>query len=341
MYITEILVNLFPGAIYLLFLVGFFLLIKGADLLVDGGVALARRLNISELVIGLTIISFGTSMPELVVNVLASLENSHSLAIGNIIGSNIANILLILGVSATIRSIKVKSSTVTNELPLSIVAVFILAILANDRYFVRESPSLLSRGDGLVLLTFFGIFIYYSLGIARLHPGTQPNEDSGATTRLFPAIVSILAGLLFLFLGGEWIVKGAVHIARQVGVGEMFIGLTVVALGTSLPELAASVMAVLKNKGDLAIGNVVGSNIFNIFWILGVSSLINPIPFGAESNSDLLVAFIAGVILFAFFYLGRYHELERYQGAVLTFFYVVYVIVLIFMAGQQSMKAIP
>ena len=262
---------------FVLFIVGLILLVIGSNWLVDGASSLARRFNISDLVIGLTIVAFGTSSPELVVNLVASFNGNTDIAIGNVVGSNIFNILLILGISAMITPVVVKSTTTWKEIPFSILAVFVMALMANDILLDGDPKSGISRIDGMVLLCFFLIFLAYTFALAK-HKNHTP-ETNEKTISLRKSIVFIILGLLGLFFGGKFLVDGAIDIARIFGLSEQVIGLTVVAAGTSMPELFTSVIAAIKKNSDIAIGNVVGSNIFNIFLILGLSASIRPIPY--------------------------------------------------------------
>lgn len=321
---------------YILFVIGFGLLIKGADLLVDGASSVAHRYNVSDLVIGLTIISFGTSAPELVVNIIASFNGSADLAVGNILGSNIANILLILGIAALIAPLGVQQNTIYKEIPLSFLAVVVLAVLANDALFASGEPeavaatqNIISRGDGFILISFFIIFLYYTYGLVQAGGQLQDDDDSDDPELLSMgrSIVYILLGLLGLFFGGQWIVEGATLISRQLGLSEALIGIAVVGVGTSLPEVAASAMAAYKGKADLAIGNVVGSNLFNVFWVLGISSMIRPIPYDVAINGDMLMAIFASVCLFAFLWARPPFRLHRNRGTLFLIIYITYLVV--------------
>jgi cation:H+ antiporter len=312
---------------YILFVLGFVILIKGASLLVDGSSSIAKKLNISNLVIGLTVVAFGTSAPEMFVNVSASLKGNASIAIGNILGSNIANILLILGISAIIYPLAVKNSTVSKEIPFSLLAALIVGILANDLLIDHKGISELTRSDGLVLVGFFIIFMYYIFSLAK----KTDNVDEGdykqfSTTK---SVIYIVLGLVGLVLGANWIVNGAIKIANIFGVSEYLIGLTVVAVGTSLPELATSAVAAYKKNPDIAIGNIVGSNIFNIFWILGLSSIIKPLPFQPAGNIDIMMTILASVLLFVFLIIGKKHVLQKWQGVLFLLIYAAYIIYLI------------
>lgn len=316
--------------IYILFFIGFLLLIKGADVLVDGASSLAKRFSIPPLVIGLTIVAFGTSAPEFIVNILASINGNTDIAIGNILGSNIANILLILGISAVIYPLQVKKGTVWKEIPFAFLAVIVLALMANDIFIDNGSFSALTRIDGLILISFFIIFLYYIFSISKAKStdvvDTTPHHYAYSLSRSF---LMIGGGLVGLVVGGKLIVNGAVVFATDLGVSQALIGLTIVAVGTSLPELATSVVAAYKKDVDIAVGNVVGSNIFNVFWILGTSAIIRPLPFSPMLVGDVFVTVIATLLLFIFLFVGKRHILERWQGGCFIILYVGYIVYLI------------
>ncbi len=313
---------------YLLFVVGFVLLIKGADWLVDGASAIARRFNISDLVIGLTVVAFGTSTPELFVNIIASAKGNTDIAIGNVLGSNISNIFLILGVSAIIYPLSVTKGTVWKGIPFGLLAVIVLAFMANDRLIDGSATSRLTRIDGLILLAFFLIFLYYSFSIATAIEEME-EQMPGKTRRMALSLWLVLMGLVGLTLGGQWIVNGAVKLATHFGMSESLVGLTIVAVGTSLPELATSAVAAYKKNVEIAVGNVVGSNIFNIFLVLGVSSTIKPLPFQTRSNLDIAVVILSSLLLFLFMFTGKRRSLDRWEGIVFVVLYVVYIAFLI------------
>ncbi len=314
--------------VYFLFVAGFYILIKGADLLVDGSSSLARRFNVSDLVIGLTVVAFGTSTPELFVNIIASINGNTGIAIGNVIGSNIANILLILGLSSLVYPIRVTKGTVWKEIPFSLLSVIALGIMVNGQYINNMGQNSLERSDGLLLLLFFIIFIYYTFSIA-----SKIDDVSGKICvteySVLRSCLMVILGLICLTIGAKWIVDGAVHIAAFFGMSESLIGLTIVAVGTSLPELATSVAAAYKKNVDIAVGNVVGSNIFNILFVLGVSSLIKPLPFAGSSNVDIAVVIFASLLLFFSMFTGKRHTLDRWQGCLFLVSYAVYVAFLV------------
>ncbi|MFA6161524.1 MAG: calcium/sodium antiporter [Patescibacteria group bacterium] len=304
------------------FVIGMVLLLKGADWLVDGSSALAKRLKISDIVIGLTVVAFGTSAPEFVVNLVSSWQGHTQLAIGNILGSNIANMLLILGVAGIIYPLTVKRQTIWKEIPFSLLAALVVWILANDVLLDHAGLSALSRIDGLILLCFFVIFLYYVVNVAL--SSKFEKADDIKSISLGKSFGLTLIGLVGLTLGGKLVVDQAVSMATALGISQSIIALTIVALGTSLPELLTSAIAAYKHKSDIAIGNVVGSNIFNIFWVLGVSAVIRPLPFDPASNIDVLVGVGASALLFAFMFIGKRHVLQRWQAGLFIALYVGY-----------------
>lgn len=314
---------------FFLFIIGFILLVKGADLLVDGSASIAKKLKISSIVIGLTIVAFGTSAPEFIVNIFASAQGNSEIAIGNILGSNIANILLILGISAVIYPIKAKKNTVLKEIPFSLLAIIILGLMANDAIIDGGAFSAITRIDGLILLAFFIIFLYYTFGITKSSDDIV-EKDEIKVFSYSKAVLFIILGLAGLMIGGKWIVDGAIKIAEFFNVSQSLIGLTVVAIGTSLPELATSAIAAYKKQSDIAIGNVVGSNIFNIFWILGASAVIRPLPFHLDSNIDIAMTIFASLVLFLAMFIGKKRVVKRWQGVLMIIAYVGYVVFLIF-----------
>lgn len=313
---------------YILLVIGFVFLIKGADMLVDGASSLAKKFNISNLVIGLTVVAFGTSAPELFVNLFASFNGTTDIAIGNIVGSNIVNMLLILGIAAVIYPLKVSKGTVWKEIPLSLLAALLLLVMANDTIIDGAMFNALTRIDGIVLISFFIVFLYYTFGIAK----NQENGDDQPSPKLYSAWATaglIILGLIGLVIGGHWIVNGATAIAVSLGLSDALIGLTIVAIGTSLPELATSAVAAYKKNADIAVGNVVGSNIFNIFWILGLSSVISPLPFTPMLTFDLWVAVIAAVLLFGIMFIGKRHVVEKWQGIIFILMYIAYIVFIV------------
>lgn len=313
---------------YLLFVVGIALLIKGADMLVDGASSLARVYGVPPIVVGLTIVAFGTSLPELVVSVFAGYRGNAEIVMGNVIGSNICNVLLILGLSAAITPVKAGTATVTREIPFVILASLMLSGLVNDRLLDGEDHSGLERTDGVALLGMFLIFMYY-IALSLRGGEDKPVSDDQEKISPMRSAVFIVVGLVFLMIGGRLAVSAAVNIATAWGVSEAFIGLTIVAIGTSLPELATSAVAAYKKNSDIAVGNIVGSNIFNIFVVLGIPGLFFRVPFDESMNVDLLVMNLAAMILLVCMFIGRPQTVSRMQGGFMVALYVGYTITLL------------
>lgn len=307
-----------------LLIIGFILLVKGAGVLVDGSASLAKRFGISNMVIGLTVIAFGTSAPELIVNIIASINGNSDIGMGNVVGSNIANILLILGATAIIATMKVNSSLVKKEIPFSVLASVVLFVLINSTLINGTGADGLLRTGGLVLILFFCIFLYYVFGVAKKGDNLVEENSEIKMINTGLSIFMVVGGITALFFGGKFIVNGAVEIASFLGLSEALIGLTIVAVGTSLPELAASIAAARKNQADMAIGNVIGSNIFNIFWILGLSAVINPLTFNPAMNFDIIFLIAITLILFPLIFLGKKNHFTRKEGIFLVLLYAAY-----------------
>lgn len=314
-----------------LLIIGFFLLIKGADWLVGGARSIALRFGISELIIGLTIVSLGTSMPELIVSLLAAVQGSPGMAIGNVLGSNIANVLLILGLTAVIQPLPVHRNTVLSEIPFSIAAAMLLGFLANASLpWETGEEHLISRSDGGLILFFFLLFAGYVF-VTSKDTGVSNDTPTAAAEQqpLWKSALYIAVGVGGLFLGGKWVVDGAKIIGALLGMSETFMGLTIVAVGTSLPELVTSVVAARRGNTDIAVGNIVGSNIFNILWILGICSLVTPLPFDLHSNTDLFVVLASGSMVLGALMLRRQMAIRRPEGVVFLLAYVAYIVYLV------------
>jgi cation:H+ antiporter len=306
-----------------LFLLGFVALVAGAVLLVNGASSIARKYHVSEMVVGLTIVSIGTSTPELVVSVVAGVDGHADLAVANVLGSNIANVLLILGVAAVIRALPVTDTTVISEIPFSLTAALLVGFLANAALFTTISDLAVSRFDGAILLFFFGLFMLYVYKMTK-DTSTARNAADAPPMGLFRSLSFVGVGVLGLYLGGEWVVHGAVKIASGMGLSESMIGLTVVAVGTSLPELFASAVAAHRGHTDIAVGNVVGSNIFNMLWVLGLTAVVADLPFDVVSNTDLAMVIFATTLVIVAVVLGRRHSIERWHGIVFLLTYFAY-----------------
>lgn len=315
---------------YLLLLVaGLALLIKGADLVVGGAAGLARGLNVSSLVVGLTVVAFGTSAPELFVNIAASISGDADIALGNGIGSNIANILLVLGVSALIRPLRIPKKAVWKAIPFCLLAAAILWVVAGDRVIDGYFFSAVSRSDGVVLLGFFAVFLVYAAGNAVPISGL-PNGPAVHDGRHRAAGLKMMVGFCGLLFGGRMTVDGAVALAGMLSIPDRVIGLTVVALATSLPELITSIQAARRGESEIAVGCVVGSNIFNGFFVLGVSAVVNPLPFEPKSHVDMGVMAAASVLLFVFMFTGKERFMGRWEAGLALLIYCLYLGFLLF-----------
>ncbi|HAZ28293.1 MAG TPA: sodium:proton exchanger [Candidatus Magasanikbacteria bacterium] len=310
-------------------LIGLAILLFGGEVFVRGSASFARRLRVPPLVIGLTIVAFGTSAPELIVNIFAALRGASDIAMGNILGSNIVNILFILGIAAVVRPLSVKENTTWKEIPLGILSVVVLFLLGNDVMFGNNGADVLTRADGLILISFFIIFLYYTYGLSKVE-GEKQDLATYSTRR---SVAYIIGGVIALALGGKFMVDGAVALARMAGVSELLIGLTITAVGTSLPELVTSVIAAYRGHVAIAVGNVVGSNIFNILWILGITPVIAPIALPESINVDLAMAFIASMLLFLVMFVGgkkHRHVLRRSEGIFFVLCYIAYIMFVVF-----------
>lgn len=299
---------------------GLLVLVKGADWLVEGATVLAKKKNISDLAIGLTIVAFGTSAPELVVNVVAAFEGHEDIVFGNVIGSNNFNLFFILGVAGLISPLVVQSSTVWKEIPISLIAAILLFFLVNS--FFSEEKQMLSRLDGIVLLIIFSFFLYYVYSQMRSIPAAK--EEVVVNFSMMKISGLVVGGLLGLVIGGRLVVENATSMAVSLGVSQQIVGLTIVAAGTSLPELATSVVAAFKKNNDIAVGNIVGSNIFNLLFILGLSAVIRPIGFNPLFNNDLYLLFFGTLLLFLFMFLGGKKRLDKWEAGILLLIYLLY-----------------
>ena len=309
-----------------LLLIGLAILIYGADLMVRGAASMASKWGLSSIVIGLTVVAFGTSAPELIVSVLSAVKGTTDLAIANVTGSNMANILLILGVAATIKPLKVKEGTTYKEIPFALLGIALVAIMGNDFFIDGSTQNALTRSDGIAFLAFFVIFIYYTYGLSKV----KVEREKIPTFGWGKSILFFVLGIVGLVVGGQLIVNNAITLATLAGLSEALIGLTIVAIGTSLPELATTLVALKKGHTDLAIGNAIGSNIFNVFWILGLTATITPLPFNTAGNVDVLFTTFITLMLFIAMFIGTKHRLTRREGLIflhLYFGYIIYAII--------------
>ena len=306
----------------LLLVLGLVVLIKGADLLVEGASVVASRFGISALTIGLTVVSFGTSLPELFVSLTSGLKNHSDLAIANVIGSNIANVLLVLGVAAMVRPLRVHNSTVVSEIPFMLTAALLVGFLANAHLFSDQPELSISQLDGGILLFFFLLFMLYVYKVSASNGA--PLVQIKSSRKVMKAVASILLGALGLYFGGQWVVDGAVGLAQDWGIGDALIGLTVIAIGTSSPELVASAVAAYRDKTDIAVGNVVGSNIFNLLWVLGLTSSITELPFEVVSNTDLMIVIGSSAMIIFALVSSRNNSVNRAHGVLFVGAYIAY-----------------
>ena len=307
---------------YILFFLGFVVLILGANWLVEGAIAIGKKFRLPSIVIGLTIVAIGTSLPELVINVIASMNGITDLAISNVLGSNILNVLIILGITALIYPLGIPSPTSKYDIPFGFAVTVILGILASDSMMLGADFNMLGFWDGFIFVLLFIGFLIYSLRLG-VHNKPEPY------TRKFnwlKAILFIILGLAGLYWGGQWIVNGSIDIASLFGISEGTVGLTIVAFATSLPELITSIVASVKKNNELAVGNAIGSSIFNITLVLGVSAMITPLPFPTASMLDLGMVLAANAFLFMFVFTGRGRKISRIEGALLILIYVFYLI---------------
>ena len=315
----------------LLLVGGLLLILLGANGLTDGAASVAKRFHIPNIAIGLTIVAFGTSAPELTVSVSSALKGSADIAIGNVVGSNIFNTLMIVGCTALFAPIAVTRNTLQKEIPLCILSSIALLICANDIFLNGDEANILSITDGLLLLCFFAIFMSYTFAIASHTPEEATgDEESIKQLPLWKSILYILGGLGALIAGGSFFVDGASGIARNLGVSESVIGLTLVAGGTSLPELATSIVAALKKNPEIAIGNVVGSNLFNVFFVLGCSASITPLHLTGITNLDLWVLIGSGILLWLFGLFFAKRTITRIEGSIMVLCYIAYTTFLIY-----------
>ncbi len=315
----------------ILLIVGLVLILGGANYLTDGAAAVARRFGMSDLMVGLTIVAFGTSAPELTISMMSAIDGNTGIAIGNVVGSNIFNTLIIIGAVAVARPIKITGGIMSNEIPLVVLSAAALLAMGSSKWLDGTTP-VISRVDGILLLLFFAIFMRYVFSQSKQKmPETSENsnETKPVQTALWKSVIFIIGGLAALIYGGDLFVDKASAIASSLGVSDAIIGLTIVAMGTSLPELATSLTAAIKGNSGIAIGNVIGSNIFNIFLVLGCSATIQPLPFGAISEIDLLVLFASCVLFWIFGWFFGNRTINRAEGGLLVAGYIAYMIYLV------------
>lgn len=308
----------------LLLIVGLGLILAGANFLTDGSAAVAQRLRVPEFIIGLTIVAVGTSTPELVVSVLSAIAGKSDVAIGNIVGSNIFNVFVILGICALIRPLPLTRSTIRRDIPIGMVVSLLLFVLASDALLHLGPTDRLGRGDGILMLILYVALMWYTIRAAG-RTEEAPAEGTKAQMAAWLAAVMIVGGLAGLVFGGELFLDSATALARQLGVSESVIAITLVAGGTSLPELASSVVSLVKGKADMALGNVIGSNIANILLILGLSATINPLTMGGITTTDLAVVILTSLLLFLTAFTFRRRAVDRWEGVIFLVIYALYI----------------
>lgn len=308
--------------------IGFFLLIKGADIFIDGTSGIGKLLKIPPIIIGLTVVAFGTSAPELAVSITSAIKGQNEIAVGNVIGSNVFNLLMVLGISAIIRPLVVNKIIIKRDFPLSILCTAAALFMCADIFLDKGEYNFISRSEGLLLLSIFAIFLYSLFGQAKKDKElsiTNPSKESNSSKEKNPTwwkyIVLSILGVIGIIFGGNMVVKGASAVAISLGMSEMLVGVTIVAIGTSLPELVTSIVAARKGDSDIAVGNVIGSNIFNLLLILGVSAIINPMQLPKNIGIDLLILLIMTIVAF-FFSINK--KITRIEGAFFVLAYIGY-----------------
>ena len=318
---------------YVLLIVGLVLILGGANYLTDGVAAIARKFGLSDLIVGLTIVAFGTSAPELTISIMSAVEGNTGMAIGNVVGSNIFNTLLIIGAVALARPIHIGKGIMINEIPLVILASVAILAMGCSPWLDGTAPEI-SRVNGILLLLFFVIFMRYIFSQAQESKHEQSGQSAGAKPQpgMWLSAIMVVGGLAALIYGGDLFVDKASAIARSWGVSDAIIGLTIVAAGTSLPELATSLVAAVKGNSGIAVGNVIGSNIFNIFLVLGCAAAVRPLPFGGISMLDLGVLTGSALLFWFFGWFFKTRTITRIEGAIMALCYMLYLTVLVMQA---------
>lgn len=312
---------------YILLIVGFVLLIKGAGYFVDGSSNIARLLQVPPILIGLTIVAFGTSSPEATVSIIAALEGNADVAVGNVVGSNIFNITLVIGLAAFLYPLKVESETIRKEIPFTLLASVALLILMSDMALQGFSSNMITRSDGFIFLLFLSIFMYYVIEIGLKSRKNATNEPVSENISWGKNIGITIIGLAAIIFGGDLVVKNGTEIAYSLGMSETLVGLTIIAIGTSLPELVTSISAALKKESEIALGNIVGSNIFNILFVLGASATISPLAVNEKVFIDVVFMIVLTIVLLIFSRTG--FKIGKREGLVLAGAYIIYLVYII------------
>lgn len=306
-------------------IVGLGLILAGANFLTDGSAALAQRFRVPEFIIGLTVVAVGTSTPELVVSVLSAIGGQSDVAIGNVVGSNIFNVFVILGVCALIRPVPLTAGNIRRDIPFGVLVSLLLLTLAQDSLLCKGAADRIGRLDGAAMLALYILLMWYTIRKTKRPEATAPTEGSKAPMAAWLTAVMIVGGLAGLVFGGEMFLRSATSIARSLGVSESVIAITLVAGGTSLPELASSLVSLFKGKAEMALGNVIGSNIANILLILGVSATIHPLSMGGITVWDLLMVLLSSVVVFLAAFTFKRKAIDRWEGALFVAIYAVYI----------------
>ncbi len=309
--------------VYILFVIGFVVLILGANVMVDGASSIGRKMNISSVVIGFTIVALGTSLPELIISIFAAARGETDLAITNVLGSNIMNTLFIIGTSAFIYHIVPGKKTVLTLVSVSLFAALILGVFTNFNLFSTSTSATLSSIEGIILIFLLLAYLYFSYRFSKSE--SNEGQDDIKEFTIFKSVLLILIGITGLYFGGKWVVEGAIILASDFGMSQALVGITIIAVATSLPELVTSIIAALKKNPGLALGNALGSNIFNIFLVLGVSSFIRPLPFNIDLNFDLGIMILSNLVVAFFVFTGKGKMITRTEGAIMMFAYLAYV----------------
>lgn len=307
---------------YLLLVIGFALLIKGADFFVDGSSNIARLLRIPPILIGLTIVAFGTSSPEATVSIIAAIQGTADVSIGNVVGSNIFNLTLVVGIATILFPIKVQDETIRKEIPFTLLASIALIVLISDTLLEGFNVNYISRSDGLIFLLFFSVFMYYVIEVALRSRQVSVKQDVPSDIQWGKNIFITVLGLAGIIIGGQMVVDNGKEIAYAWGMSEALVGLTIIAIGTSLPELVTSVAAALKKESEIALGNIVGSNIFNILFVLGVSSVISPLQVNSKVITDIILMIVLTVLLLIFSRTN--YKIGKAEGFILVIGYILY-----------------
>lgn len=315
---------LFP---ILLFILGFVLLIVGANFLIKSAALLGKKYNISSIVIGMVVVGFGTSLPELIISVMAVIKGSADISISNAIGSNIANIMIVLGILALITTVSAVRHTIRIKIPFVIFTSLVVFIVSNERIITGSDVNVISRWDGIIFLLIFAYALYYSLFKHKEKPDNEDDDDSAAKIKGRVIAIMLIFGLGGVIIGGNWVVENAIEIARYFGMSEAFIGVSILAVGSSLPEIITSVVAALKKESGIAIGNIIGSNVFNTFLILGIASIIHPLNVSGEQQFNMLVNIFASVLFLLFVIGGKKGSVSKTQGIILLIMYSAFIYV--------------